>query len=96
MLLESEQIDKEIEKLYLNWTVVTGNTLNCVIETKSYKQGVGLVVEVAKLADAADHHPEIRLSYSKVEINLTTHSESGLTQKDFDLAKQIDQLDYSS
>lgn len=96
MLLGPEQIDKELKKLSLNWTVVTGNTLNRVIKTESYRQGVGLVVEIAKLANEADHHPDVRLSYSEVEINLTTHSESGLTQKDFDLAKQIDQLNYSA
>ncbi len=96
MRLDSEEINKELKKLSLNWSVVTGNTLNCVIKTKNFNQGVDLIVEIAKLADSADHHPEIRLSYSEVEINLTTHSESGLTQKDFNLAKEIDQLDYSS
>lgn len=94
MLLTDSQIEVKLNNLNVGWSVVGGSTLNRVIKTDKYKQGINLVVEIAKLADKVDHHPDLRLSYSEVEINLTTHEESGLTKKDFDLAKKIDKLDY--
>ncbi len=51
---------------------------------------VGFVNRVALLAEKADHHPDLRIVYNTVEIKLTTHDANGVTQKDVDLAKQID------
>lgn len=92
MALDSKSIEAKLKNLDLEWAVVGGNTLNRVYKTNNFRDGVGLVVRIGELADAADHHPDVRLAYSEVEINLTTHSESGLTQKDFDLAQQIDKI----
>ena len=50
------------------------------------------VNEVAALAEEANHHPDIDIRWNKVTLVLTTHSEGGLTQNDFDLAKKIDAL----
>ncbi len=44
------------------------------------------------VSEALDHHPEIRVSYGKVVIATWTHSVSGLSKKDFELAKKIDAL----
>jgi 4a-hydroxytetrahydrobiopterin dehydratase len=43
-------------------------------------------------AEQMGHHPDLSISYNRVVITLTTHDAGGLTQKDFDLAKQISQL----
>jgi 4a-hydroxytetrahydrobiopterin dehydratase len=48
------------------------------------------VNRVAILAGKVDHHPDIDIRYNKVSLVLSTHSEGGLTNKDFDLAKGID------
>ncbi len=47
---------------------------------------------VARLAEKADHHPDIDIRYKKVLLTLSTHSAGGLTQKDFALARQINKL----
>ena len=47
---------------------------------------------VGALAEAADHHPDIDIRYTKVRLALSTHSAGGLTGKDFALAAQIDAL----
>jgi len=47
---------------------------------------------VAALAEQAWHHPDIDIRWNKVTLTLTTHDAGGLTQKDFDLARQLDQL----
>lgn len=48
------------------------------------------VNSVAELAEAADHHPDISIKYNRVKLTLSTHSEGGITEKDFALAAQID------
>jgi 4a-hydroxytetrahydrobiopterin dehydratase len=50
------------------------------------------VNRVARLAEAANHHPDIVIKYNKVRLTLTTHDEGGLTEKDFKLANKIDRL----
>jgi 4a-hydroxytetrahydrobiopterin dehydratase len=50
---------------------------------------IAFVNKVAALAEAADHHPDIDIRYSKVSLALTTHSAGGLTVRDFDLAEAI-------
>lgn len=47
---------------------------------------------VGQLAERADHHPDILISYRKVTLTLSTHSEGGLTEKDFSLAAQINAI----
>jgi 4a-hydroxytetrahydrobiopterin dehydratase len=52
------------------------------------------VNRVGELAEAAGHHPDILLhGWNKVRLTLSTHSQAGLTEGDFDLAGQIDGLD---
>ena len=43
-------------------------------------------------AEAADHHPDLLISYRKVTVTWSTHSEGGITAKDFDAAKDTDRL----
>ena len=50
------------------------------------------VNEVAELAEAAGHHPDIDIRYNKVRLALSSHDAGGLTQRDFDLASSIDEL----
>ena len=51
---------------------------------------IAFVNNVAALAETADHHPDISIKYNKVKLTLSTHSEGGITEKDFALATQID------
>lgn len=55
-----------------------------------FKEAMAFVNRVADAAEAADHHPDIKISYNKVKLSLSTHSEGGVTDKDFALAAQID------
>jgi 4a-hydroxytetrahydrobiopterin dehydratase len=55
-----------------------------------FKQAMAFVNRVAEAAEAMDHHPDIEIKYNKVEMSLSTHSEGGVTEKDFALATQID------
>jgi 4a-hydroxytetrahydrobiopterin dehydratase len=61
-------------------------------ELKDFVHAMGLVNSVALLAEKANHHPDIDIRWNKVKLVLSTHSAGGLTEKDFNLAKQIDSL----
>jgi 4a-hydroxytetrahydrobiopterin dehydratase len=54
-----------------------------------FAASMAFVNKVAALAQAADHHPDIDIRYSKVTLILSTHDAGGLTAKDFDLAEAI-------
>lgn len=55
-------------------------------------EAFGFMSQVALLAERANHHPEWRNVYNRVEIELTTHDASGISAKDFKLAAEIDAL----
>ena len=61
----------------------------------SFQTAIRFIVQVGALAEAADHHPELLSAYTKIVIRLTTHDANGLTHKDFELAKQIDNMNKS-
>jgi len=50
------------------------------------------VNKIAEAAEQANHHPDITINYNQVGISLSTHSEGGITRKDFQLAEAIDKI----
>jgi 4a-hydroxytetrahydrobiopterin dehydratase len=54
-----------------------------------FAAAMAFVNRVAGLAEAADHHPDIDIRYSKVTLVLSTHDAGGLTARDFALAEAI-------
>ena len=57
-----------------------------------FADAFGFMTRVAIIAEKADHHPEWFNVYNRVEILLTTHDAGGLSQRDIDLAKAIDEF----
>jgi pterin-4a-carbinolamine dehydratase len=51
-----------------------------------------LVNAIGFLAEAADHHPDLQVSWGKVRIQLSTHSAGGITDNDFALARELERL----
>lgn len=68
------------------------NTLQRQWKFSTFFSGIRFINRVAELADTADHHPDIDIRYTRITIRLWTHTASGITEKDFALARQIDQL----
>ena len=68
------------------------NTITKTFEFSSYLDGIDFVNEVANLSEQENHHPDITVGYCKVTISLTTHHAGSLTEKDYKLAKLIDDL----
>ena len=69
-----------------------GNRIVKQFKFKNFVESMGFVTKVAIFAERVDHHPNILIEYSKVTITLSTHSEGGLTEKDFNLASEIQEV----
>ena len=104
MLLSAEEIRKNMKDLK-HWQVKKSESL--IKDARFTKQdalykdfvfvnfldAMGFLNNVAKIAEMQEHHPDFLLyNWNKVSIWITTHSESGLTQWDFDLAKAIEKI----
>jgi 4a-hydroxytetrahydrobiopterin dehydratase len=70
-----------------------GDVLVRAVKRRGWRDAIALVNAVAEEADRRDHHPDICVTgYRTVTFRLTTHSEGGITQRDVDLARRIDEL----
>ena len=70
----------------------TGDVISRMFQFKDFPAAMKFVNAVAELAEAAWHHPDIDIRWNKVTLALTTHDAGGLTEKDFNLARQFDRL----
>lgn len=66
------------------------NAISKLYRFKEFMEGIRFVDRVAEMAEAADHHPDIHVNYTRVTFTCTTHSDGGVTAKDFALADQIE------
>ena len=58
----------------------------------TFREAIRFVTQVAEIAESEDHHPAIRISYTRVRLTLITHVIKGLSENDFILVAKIDQL----
>lgn len=90
--LEGNDLDKAFDAL-TGWEYARdGAAIYKVFKFKDFTRAFGWMTSAALLAEKADHHPEWFNVYNRVEVTLTTHDVSGLSQRDFDLAKQFDEI----
>ncbi|MGA2165696.1 MAG: 4a-hydroxytetrahydrobiopterin dehydratase [Solirubrobacteraceae bacterium] len=90
-LLAEEQIQQRLAGS--EWAR-EGETIVRERKLADFAAAIAFVDRVAALAEAANHHPDILVhGWNKVRLQLSTHSEGGLTDADFALASQIDRLD---
>ena len=74
------------------WTE-SGNALTRTIQRADFVEALALVLEIGKLAEAADHHPDIDIRWRTVHLSLSSHEAGNkVTEKDFSLARQINDL----
>ena len=86
--LSEKEIQDRLKKLD-SWTMENGQ-LRKLYKFKDFRSAMAFVTRVALCAEPMDHHPDIDVRYSKVILNLMTHSEGGVTEKDFRLIQEID------
>jgi 4a-hydroxytetrahydrobiopterin dehydratase len=74
-----------------DWDEVDG-ALERTFELPSFAEAIAFVNRVAELAETENHHPDIAISYKKVTLRWTTHSEGGITERDRELAAKSAEL----
>ena len=76
-----------------HWKVVDGKKLLRTFTFPDFMSGLHLVNRVGAVAEEQGHHPDIHLTWGRVEIETWTHDAGGLTELDFLLAARIDKLE---
>jgi 4a-hydroxytetrahydrobiopterin dehydratase len=89
-LLSADEVKTTLAGL-AGWTGDTGS-IQRTVEAPSFPAAIRLVVEVARAAEDADHHPDIDIRWRNVTFTLSTHSAGGVTGKDAALARRIDEI----
>lgn len=88
--LSEEEIESGLEALE-GWSR-DGEAIAKEFERGDFMGSVGLVNEIAPVAEEMGHHPDLAISWDTVTVTITSHSEGGLTEADFELARRIDGL----
>ena len=68
------------------------DALERTFELPSFPEAIAFVNRVADLAEEANHHPDLAISYRKVTVRWTTHSAGGITERDHELAARTSEL----
>jgi 4a-hydroxytetrahydrobiopterin dehydratase len=68
----------------------SGKAIERTYRFRDFKEAMVFVNRVAELAERANHHPDVTIHYNEVTLSMWTHSDGGLTPKDFALARSID------
>ena len=69
-----------------------GDAIRRQFQFDDFQGSVDFVNRLAPVAEEMNHHPDLEISWNKVTVTLSTHSEGGLTENDFELAGKIDSL----
>src|SRR5690554_7989665 len=86
-----EEIEERLKRELPHWYYENG-WIRRKFKTHGWKSTLMVVNTVGHLAEAAWHHPDLTVSYAFVIVKLATHSAKGITDKDFALAKKIEEV----
>jgi 4a-hydroxytetrahydrobiopterin dehydratase len=90
--LEGEELRRLGGELGGGWQVVEGHHLRKRFEFPDFVEALAFVNRIGELAEEEGHHPDLRLSWGRVDVEIWTHKIDGLTESDFVLAARIDRL----
>jgi 4a-hydroxytetrahydrobiopterin dehydratase len=89
-LLSDDDIEGQLERVP-EWSR-DGDSIKREFKFEDFQASVDFVNRITPPAEEMNHHPDIAISWNKVECTLSTHSQGGLTDDDFELATRIDAL----
>ena len=88
--LKGKSISDLLSELGSQWSVIDEHHLYCEFTFDNFVDALAFTNKVGDVAEAEGHHPNIHLTWGKVEIEIWTHKIDGLTESDFILAAKID------
>ena len=89
--LQGEELDK-LKSQLSGWQVVDGHHLLKTYAFPDFRTALDFVNKAGEIAESEGHHPDLLLSWGKVEVKTWTHKIDGLTESDFILAAKLDHL----
>ena len=89
-LLNDDQIRERLEGLE-GWER-EGESIKKEFKLEDFKGSVDFVNRLTPVAEEMNHHPDLEISWNTVKVSISTHSEGGLTENDFELAGKVDTL----
>lgn len=89
MLSDTEVLDALSASDGPDWHLIGGKLVRTVV-CADFPGVLAFVGQVGRLAEEADHHPDIDIRYNRVTLGLITHDSGGITRLDLDLARAID------
>ncbi len=89
--LNEQDAKDQLAKLQ-GWSLNQAGEITRTYMLANFPEALLFVNAVGFLAEVAQHHPDILIQWRRVTLSLSTHDEGGLTQRDFDLARQIEAL----
>lgn len=90
--LSAAEVDALRGEVSPEWRVVEGRRLARRFEFKTFKAAFAFATGIADIAEAEGHHPDMRVGWGYVEVELTTHATGGLSRNDFIVAAKIEAL----
>ena len=90
-IYQPDEIEDRLKRELPHWRYENG-WIRRTYKTASWKATLMAINAVGHLAEAAWHHPDLRASYAWLEVKLTTHSAKGVSDKDFELARKIEEV----
>jgi 4a-hydroxytetrahydrobiopterin dehydratase len=90
-VLSDEDVQARLAELGEGWEKY-GNSLRREFKFDDFSGAVEFVNRLTPPADELNHHPDVFLSSGVARVSLISHSEHGITEKDFELAKKLDEL----
>jgi 4a-hydroxytetrahydrobiopterin dehydratase len=91
-VLDDAEIDERLGRLAEGWER-DGDTIKRTFKFDDFRGSIDFINRITPVADGMDHHPDLSVSWNTVTVSLTTHSQMGVTENDFALAAQIDELE---
>lgn len=90
--LTEKEITIYLKELSAGWEVIDSKKIRKDFRFVNYKATMSFVNNVAAIADEENHHPDMCVHYSNVEMEIHTHAIDGLSENDFILAAKIDDI----
>jgi 4a-hydroxytetrahydrobiopterin dehydratase len=89
-LLSDEEIKQRLKELP-GWQH-RGESIVKSFDRSDFVGSIKFIDSLVKPAEDMNHHPDLAVSWSQVEVSISTHAEGGITENDFELAKKVEEL----
>jgi len=92
LALDKNEADILLEELGKNWKIQEEGHLYKSFEFRNFMKAMDFANQIAFLAEKEGHHPNLKISWGKCDVEIWTHKLNGLSKSDFFLADKIDKL----